>query len=328
VDILADGAAGAGGGGSGGASFGGSAGSGGATESPGGATMFIPDDLANTLYRYSIVPNSDPTLNATIPVQSGHSVALRVTKELFVAGYSPTPTTFYRFLSPFSSPVANGTLAITGLSVIPQFAAENMVFVDDEIWTASPATSMVVRLSFDSQGTASLTGAVGNIPSVAGLLWNSATRVLYVSQRFPDGGVVQPYHVGSDHQVMALAAITGNALNGPDGIALTSWGELLVANYYGNAISRFSIDAQGNATPNETISGNGLSNPTSLALAPWGELFVGNQGSGTLSRFTFDAAHKATANGTFQTSCKASPVGSSSNASRLDGIAIFPTPSS
>jgi hypothetical protein len=29
-----------------------------------------------------------------------------------------------------------------------------------------------------------------------------------------------------------------------------------------------------------------------------------------------------------QTPCKASPVGSSSNASRLDGIAIFPTPSS
>jgi hypothetical protein len=73
--------------------------------------------------------------------------------------------------------------------------------------------------------------------------------------------------------------ITGNGLNGPDGIVLTSWGELLVADYYGNTISRFSIDAQGNATSNGTISGNELSNPTSLALAPWGELFVGNQGT-------------------------------------------------
>jgi hypothetical protein len=289
--------------------------------------MFIPDDLANTLYRYSISPSSDPALSATIPVQSGHSVALRVTKELFVAGYSPTPTTFYRFLSPFGSPVANGTLTIEGLSVIPQFAAENMVFVDDEIWAASPATSMVVRLSFNSQGTASLVGAVDNIPSVAGLLWNSSTRVLYVSQRFPDGGVVQPYRVGTDHQVTALANITGNGLNGPDGMVLTSWGELLVADYYSDAISRFSIDAQGGATPNGSISGNGLSNPTSLALAPWGELFVGNQGSGTLSRFTWDASHNATANGTFQTLCKASPVGSDSNGSRLDGIAIFSTPS-
>jgi hypothetical protein len=166
LSTVEDGSAGTGGGGLGGASLdgnaggggslaavidsgglGGSAGSGDAIGAPDVATMFIPDDLANTLYRYSISPSSDPALSATIPVQSGHSVALRVTKELFVAGYSPTPTTFYRFLSPFGSPVANGTLTIEGLSVIPQFAAENMVFVDDEIWAASHSTRRAQHLS-------------------------------------------------------------------------------------------------------------------------------------------------------------------------------------
>ena len=107
-------------------------------------------------------------------------------------------------------------------------------------------------------------------------------------------------------------------------MALTSWGELLVANYYSDTISRFLVDAQGGATPNGTITGNGLDYPSGLALAPWGELYVGNQGSGALVRFTFDGGHAAVANGTFQTACKASPGGSDANGSRMDWISIFP----
>jgi hypothetical protein len=349
LSTVDDGAAGTGDGGSGGASFGGTTGSGdvwggggsvtaaidcsgivgasgldGATGSPGVATLFVPDDLANTLYRYSIAPSADPALNCAIPVPSAESVALRVTGEMFVASYSPPG--LYKLTSPFDSPVATGPLAIESVSVLGRFDVKAMTFIDDDLGLTSPGMSGPWFLSFDAQGTPAISWGLNGIPSCAGILWNPDTRILYVSQRFPSGGTVQARSIASDHSQTRLADITGNGLSGPDGMVLTSWGELLVANYYGNAISRFSIDAQGNATPNGTITGNGLSNPTSLALAPWGELFVGNQGSGKLSRFTMDASHNATANGTFQTACKANPGGTGSAGSRLDGIAIFPTP--
>jgi len=282
--------------------------------------MFVPDDLASVVYRYSIASGSDPVLDGTIPVTSGYSVALRSTGELFVSSYASQ--TISRFLAPFSAPVSNGTLTIDGVSVIRDFGIEDMVFVDDALWATSPATSMVVFMSF-SANHATLAGAQGNLPSGAGVVWDSAARIFYVSQRPPNGGTVQPYHIGSDHMPTQLATITGNGLNGPDGMVLTSWGELLVANYYANTVSRFSIDSQGRATANSTITGNGLFNPAGMALAPWGELFVANQGSGTVSRFTFDASHAPVANGTFQTSCKANPGGTSSNESRMNWIAIF-----
>jgi hypothetical protein len=311
-----------------GGGLGGSAGSWGSPVAPGSTIMFLADDLANTLYRYSIAPSSDPALNATIPVQSAYSVALRVTGELFVASYSPPA--LYKLTSPFGSPSVNGPLAISSVSVLSRFDVRNMAFVDDDLGLTSPGMSDVWFLSFDAQGIPDISWGLAGmlpLPSCAGILWNPDARILFVSQRFPSGGTVQAYRIASDHSQTRLADLTGNGLNGPDGMVLTSWGELLVADYYTHAISRFSIDAQGNATSNGTMSGNGLSNPTSLALAPWGELFVGNQGSGALSRFTFDASHNATANGTFQTPCKANPLGSGTNASRLDGIAIFPTPS-
>jgi len=353
LSTVDDGAAGTGGGGSVGASLGGDTGSGGvwggtgnggsvgtvidcgglggldgAIGSPGVATLFVPDDLANTLYRYAIAPNSDPSLNCTIPVQSAESVALRVTGELFVASYSPSA--LYKLTSPFGTPVVNGPLAISSISVAGRFDVRTMAFVDDDLWLTSPGMSNVLYLSFDSRGTPAFYGALGGmlpLPSCAGILWNPVARILYVSQRFPSGGSIQVYRIANDHTGTRLTDITGNGVDGPAGMVLTTWGELLVADYYADAISRFSIDSQGNATPNGTITGNGLSNPTSLALAPWGELFVGNQGSGTLSRFTLDASHTATANGTFQTPCKANALGSGSDVSRLESIAIFPTAS-
>ena len=91
---------------------------------------------------------------------------------------------------------------------------------------------------------------------------------------------------------------------------------LLVGNFETNTVSRFLIDAQGNATSNGTITGNGLSSPAGLALAPWGELFVSNENVRTISRFTFDSTHQAIANGVF----------SVPSAQDLDRIRIFRAP--
>ncbi len=288
----------------------------------GGATLFVPDDLANALYRYAIFPGSAPTLSATISVPSAASVALRATGELFVASYAPPG--LYKLTSPFGSPTVSGPLTISGITVLSRFDVRSMAFVDDDLGMVSPGMSGVWFVSFDTQGTPAFSRGVANAPSASGVLWNPDTRILYVSQRFPSGGTIQAYSIGSDHNPTRLPDITGNGLGGPDGMALTSWGELLVANYYSDTISRFLVDAQGGATPNGTITGNGLDYPSGLALAPWGELYVGNQGSGALVRFTFDGGHAAVANGTFQTACKASPGGSDANGSRMDWISIFP----
>jgi hypothetical protein len=287
--------------------------------------LFVPDDLANSLYRYSIAPGAAPSLNATITVPSAASVALRSTDELFVASYSPPGV--YKLNAPFGSPVLSGPLSIGGISVLGRFDVTTMAFVDDDLGLVNPGMSSLDLVSFDTQGKPAFTRGFGSAPSCSGVLWNPDARILYLSQRFPSGGTIRVYRIGSDHTPTQLADIAGNGLAGPDGMALTSWGELLVANYYANTVSRFSVDAQGNATANGTIVGNGLSYPTSVAIAPWGELFVGNQGSGTVSRFTFDASHGAVAQGAFQTPCDANAGGTVSTRSRMDWIAILPLPS-
>lgn len=299
-----------------------SGGAGGAAGTAGGATLFVPDDLANALHRYFIQPGAEPALDTTIPVPSAASVALRTTGELFVASYAPPG--LYKVTSPFRSPTVSGPLTISGISVLGRFDVRSMAFVDDDLGLVSPGMSGISFLTFDTQGTPGLSRGMTNAPSCSGVLWSPDTRVLYVSQRFPSGGVIQAWRIGSDHSPTRLADIAGNGLGGPDGMAFTPWGELLVANYYAHTISRFLVDAQGSATANGTITGNGLDYPSGMAVAPWGELYVGNQGSGALSRFTFDAGHAAVASGTFQTACKASPGGSAANGSRMDWISIFP----
>ena len=208
LSTVDDGAAGTGSGSSGGLSFGGSMGSGGSIGPgidggglggsagswgspvpPGSTVMFLADDLANTLYRYSIAPNSDPTLNATIPVQSAESVALSVTGEMFVASYSPPA--LYKLTSPFGSSVVNGPLAISGISVLGRFDVRNMAFVDDDFALTSPGMLPSVS-SFDAQGTPGISWGMMSIPSGAGILgipmcessmFRSAFRVVGPSKR-------------------------------------------------------------------------------------------------------------------------------------------------
>ena len=267
------------------------------------AVMYLPDSLANQIYRYTIAPGVDPVLTATIPLDKAAGAALRSTGELFVASYTNTGI-ISRFLAPAGTPVANGTIMGLGIA-FPQ----EMRFVDDELWVLNTADhacttepQSIVRVAFDAQGAASAAGTItpGLIGANRGLLWVPATRELFVSQCHPVNAL-QHYRVASDHSVTVLPAITGNGLHNPHAMVLTPWGELLVVNAYDNDILRFTVDAQGAATANGTLVENGMNLPVGMAFAPWGELFVISQGMATVSRFSFDAAHVATASGKFDT---------------------------
>jgi hypothetical protein len=287
------------------------------------ATMFVPDQMAGAVYRYSVTPNADPVFSTRLSVPGAISVALGPTGELFVTSYGNQ--TIYRFLSPFDALTPNGTITGIGLSG----SVQGSTFVDNELWVDDNAGSNIVELAFDAQGAASAAGTV-SVFEPMDIFWDSTSRVLYVSEpsqtlnQVQDSGApprtVQHYKVSTDHTVTALAPIA--ALN-PYGVTVTPWGELFVANSTGTSLSRFSIDAQGNASANGTITGNGLSYPLALAFTPWGELFVGNQGTGAISRFTFDSSHNAVPNGTFQTRAGPDPNGAGSG-SGLDWVAIFP----
>ena len=289
-------------GGAGGAGGVGAGGTGG-VDAAASATMFVPNNASNVVYRYTITPDRAPALTTSIPVSLAHGVAMRGNGELFVNEYSAAGT-LSRFLSPLGTPVANGMVSNVGIHY-PQ----GFVFVDDELWVlnseayaCSTQPEDLIRLAFDAQGTASVVGTVQAdlVGANRGLLWVPATRDLYVSQCV---GVdtIQHYRVALDHTTTLLPAITGNGLNNPHGMVMTAWGELLVANLFANEILRFRVDDQGTANLNGRIVANGLNLPVSLALAPWGELFVANLGDGTVSRFTFDSSHVAAGNGTFST---------------------------
>ena len=303
-------------GGTGGSGGGSAAGAGGGAAGSGAgdsdvATMFLSDGISSAVYRYEVRPGADPVLNDTITVtapggpaaqQTATGMAMNADGELFVANYSSG--SIFRFLSPLGTPVANGSAVVTGI-VNP----EEIRFVDDELWVpnvtldCSTTPESIVRIAFDAQGAASAAGTVttGSVGANRGMLWVPATRDLYVSQ-CASVNAIQHYRVAADRTATALTPITGSELNNPEGMVVTSWSELIVANSGpasnpGTSLLRLTVDAQGNATQNGLISGNGLNFPVGLAFTPWGELFAVNEATGTISRFTFDATHAAVPDG-------------------------------
>src|SRR5580704_9895628 len=118
------------------------------------ATMFVPDDMASSVYRYSVTPDGDPVFGTTFHVPSACSVALSPTGELFVASYAGHA--IYRFLSPLGALTPNGMIAGDGLAAY----VEGSTFVDGQMWVANYAGSTLVELAFDSRGTASVAGTV------------------------------------------------------------------------------------------------------------------------------------------------------------------------
>ncbi len=105
---------------------------------------------------------------------------------------------------------------------------------------------------------------------------------------------------GTD-SLASLPAIPANQTDAPNYVAFSPTGELFVSNHNGGSISRFTIDTNGNYSPNGTITGNSLESVHGLAFSGTGELFAANWLNGTISRFLFGAQGNAIPNGTITT---------------------------
>ena len=271
------------------------------------ATLFINDSLNGVVYRYNVTPTSDPVLTGTISALSANTIAVSPAGELFVGQYTD-PGSILRFQSILGTPTPNGIVTNPDSHFI-----SSLTFVDSELWALSSAyracntdPSNLVRVAFDATGAASPAGIVttGLNGADRGMLWDPTNRIVYVTQ-CESQRAIQRYQVAADHAITALTPFTGDSLNNPHAMVMTSWRELIVANAGvasapGMSLQRFMVDAEGNLTPSGTIDGNGLNMPVGIGIAPWGELFAVSNATAVISRFTFDSSHAATAHGTFQ----------------------------
>lgn len=220
--------------------------------------------------------------------------------ELFVADLHAGA--IYRFTSALENLTPNGIITGVGLN-----NPEEIRFVDEELWipnvtatSCATASQPIVRLAFDAARHASQAGTVTahSVSANRGFLWVPASRDLYQSACSPVD-TIQHYHVAEDHTVTVLAAIQGNGINNPHGLAVSVWGELFVSNFNSNEILRFTLDEHGDATPHGKISDSSLNGPVGMDFTPWGELVIVNQGNATLARFEFDESRTASPNGVY-----------------------------
>jgi hypothetical protein len=268
------------------------------------ATLLLGDTGSNSFYRFNITPATDPVLTAVVSTPAFTTCPIvGPTGELFVGQFTADGV-ILRYQSPLTALAPNGSISGVGVSY-----NEMMAFVDSELWVPNTSgyegctteSENLVRLAFDTTGQATAVGTVNTnlIGANRGILWEPVSRSLYVTQCAPVN-TIQHFYVAQDHTVTALTAVVENGLNNPHMMVVAPWGgELFVANAGtpanpGNAILRFALDSQGNATANGSISGNGLNLPIGVQFMPWGELVVVNNGNATISRYVFDAAHTAT----------------------------------
>ena len=285
------------------------------------ATFFVSDSINNAVYRFSLTPTTDPVLTATLhPAFQPAAIGLAPTGELLVAQNTDNGG-IARYTKPLTTLTPNGSIDGLGTSRV-----WDMAIVDGELWAGnstlncSTDPASIIRVKFDASGTASAAGTIttGLVGADRGLLWNPATRSLFVGQCYPVN-VIQHYQVATDESVTVGDALSDNAINNPEGMVLSPWGELFVPNFGnglggtasgpGKQLLRYTLDADGAPAPNGTIEGNGLNGPCYGSFTPWGELLVVNNVDGTLSRFTFDSSHSPIAHGTFQMEAAASPNG-------------------
>jgi len=118
-------------------------------------------------------------------------------------------------------------------------------------------------------------------------------------------GPISRYTFSGTGALTQIPEIPASALDDPLGLAVSSTGELFVANRHRNAIdggstiARFRFDGT-TYVPNGVISGNGLNGTQFLTFCPSGELIASNI-TGTLSRFVFRDDGTAVPNGTIST---------------------------
>ena len=95
-------------------------------------------------------------------------------------------------------------------------------------------------------------------------------------------GSITAYRAGATGDVTPIATLSGanTGLRDPEGIAIDSSGNVLVANFNGNSVTIYAAGGNGNVSPALVISGakTGLAEPTGLALDGGGNIYVTDEG--------------------------------------------------
>ncbi len=260
------------------------------------AKLFIADAFGSTnLLRYAVSEGGGAIADGTIPLGgAARGIAFSPTGEMFVAH---TGTAVDRFLDPENAATPNGSITPTNTGA--PFASEMQWsdFRNGEL-LQNQANGNASRFAFDAAGNATLAGTFS--AGARGLLANHLTGEVFSTSA---GSAVHRYLIDAAGNVTANGAF-GAGGGGSHGMAVTGWGELLVANHSSGTVSRFTFDASGNAVPNGSISGNGMAGPLDVDISPWGEVFVTNHGGNPalVTRWVFsspDASGTATYNGSF-----------------------------
>jgi hypothetical protein len=256
-----------------------------------GATLFAGDLADGKLLRYTVAQDAGPSLSTEVDAAHANGAIVDPAGNLLVGDF--TDGTLLRFRGPY------GTIEPIGsLSGVEDPQA--LTRVDDEVWVANSGKGEIDRVAFGDGGAPMLEGKITDhiTDDIRQIAWYAEARVAYVTLCCGTNDVLV-LSVAADHTASLVATLTGNGLDNPNGVVVSPWNELFVANSGAGTILRYTLDASGNATPHGIIAGNGLSVPVAMAFTPWGELYVTNQGTNTLSRFTFDETHTVTPNGTF-----------------------------
>lgn len=256
-----------------------------------GATLFAGDLADGKLLRYTVTQDAGPVLSTEVDAAHANGMMVDAVGDLLVGDF--TDGTLLRFRGPYGTIMPIGSLS--GIA-----DPQALTGVDDEVWVANSGKGEIHCVAFADGGTPMLAGKItaditDDIRQVA---WYAAARVAYVTLCCGTDDILV-LSVNTSHAASLVTTLTGNGLDNPNGVVLSPWNELFVANSGAGTVLRYTLDASGNATPNGFIAGNGLSVPVGMAFTPWGELYVTNQGTNTLSRFTFDETHTVTPNGTF-----------------------------
>ena len=109
---------------------------------------------------------------------------------------------------------------------------------------------------------------------------------------------VTEYAMGASGNETPVATISGPAtgLDGPEGVAVDSAGDLFVANINVDSVTEYAKGATGNTAPVVTISGfhTKLSSPTGVTVDSAGHLFVTNPGGDLVTEYAKGATGNAT----------------------------------
>jgi hypothetical protein len=188
------------------------------------------------------------------------------------------------------------------------FSSTGEMFVSNRGDGVSPGAGSITRI-LNPQGVPVSNGTISS-PSFSGPHWATFRQgEMFVAQRGAHNVLRFVFDAGGDASLNGVIS-AGLFTNGPRGVAISSTGELFVAQCCGlDRINRYLFDSAGNAVPNGIITGNGLNDPNDIAFSPSGELFVPNAFGNSISRFTFDTSGTASPNGQITGPTLSGPAG-------------------